>query len=170
MTETFWFVSENDPNYADYRARFLNILNWDGIDLSGGSLDPGNLAAFGEAQMFFGGGSGLVSSITDWSSFAEALLKNFQGLPASDGAVLLSSSTLEYASQPHISYDQGSGIEYWGLGFGTDAGSDTRVGGRSISFRWGGASGTQFAVLPDLNVRKGCENEGGGCCRRRGHL
>jgi CubicO group peptidase (beta-lactamase class C family) len=98
MKETFFYTKPEDATYVDFSSRFLNAIVWDGTALTGGAFDPGNVAPFIGPQLFLGGGSGLVSSITDWARFAEALLKNYQGIPY-NGVVLLSSSTLEYACQ-----------------------------------------------------------------------
>jgi CubicO group peptidase (beta-lactamase class C family) len=79
-------------------------------------------------------------------------------MPTPSGVTLLSSSTLQYAAQPHVrlgfgynSADFKSGLG-WGLGFAQDDGYDVRFAGKSIAFGWEGAAGVTFKIFPQADA------------------
>lgn len=86
------------------------------------------------------GGAGLVSTLEDYSVFAEMLLNKGEY----NGRRILSQKAVELISTPHVSDDIMSGRERWGLGVRVIVLQDYKL--PYGSYGWSGAYGTHFWV------------------------
>jgi CubicO group peptidase (beta-lactamase class C family) len=159
MEDTFFFIEDDDPKFVEYQSRLLDIVSWDGVELGtdpniGGVRGINRVMSEGP-RTFFGGGAGLFSTVGDFGKLGNMLANNYYGHGSGASQIqLLSATSLQYASQPHVSrylfYTPSD--ESWGLGFSTNAGADVFKSGDSLSFGWGGAASTIFRVVPDRNL------------------
>lgn len=96
---------------------------------------------------YFSGGAGLVSTVKDYSRFAQMLLNGGE----LDGARILKKETVDLMTKSQVAVPGMPGAGF-GLGFGvvTEA---PKEGGQSVgSFSWGGFYNTYFWVDPQKKV------------------
>lgn len=120
------------------------------------SIDPFDKSPYlVDSSSLYDGGSGLVSSIDDYSIFSEMLLNKGE----LNGVRVLSEASLELMSRNHLDLDRSEAVSFGvsGLGFGLTVGvvEDSGQAGQYGSdgeFFWGGAASTTFWVDPEKNI------------------
>lgn len=123
-----------------------------------GKVGPYDFSNPREKTAFESGGGGLVSTLDDYSRFAQMLLNGGE----LDGARLLSPQTVAYMTSDHLGDKIKPGKYYLpGEGYGFGLGVAVRLAdgvssdmGRAGEYRWGGAAGTAWWNDPvnDLQV------------------
>lgn len=111
-----------------------------------GSMNPGcPFGAFpGEHNL---AGAGLVSTLDDYSNFAQMLLNRGEF----NGHRIISEKTFKEIMKPHVGEDIMPGNERWGLGVRVITSADYEklpVG----TFGWSGAYGTHFWIDPENDI------------------
>jgi len=89
------------------------------------------------------GGAGLVSTVTDYSNFAEMLLNK----GSFNGRQILPADLIDMMATPHVPENLMPGHERWGLGVRVITSPDYKMLPVS-TFGWSGAFGTHFWVDP----------------------
>ncbi len=137
MTDTYFWA----PEAARSRVATVYQRTRDGLTRSQNQVGA-------TSQTYFSGGGGLMSTATDYLQFGQMLLNGGE----LNGARLLSPSTIDLMSSPHVA-EFGFGRISPGLGFGLSVqvvndpvAANQRVG--AGSFGWDGAYGTHFWVDP----------------------
>ncbi len=95
----------------------------------------------GYRKFHFSGGAGLVSTIYDYSKFAEMLLNGG----------LLPDELMFAMTRPQLPYHIMPGSQIWGLGMRVITDDDYKLLPKN-SFGWSGAHGTHFWVDPDNKI------------------
>lgn len=93
------------------------------------------------------GGAGLVSTLADYSRFAEMLLHKGK----TPTKTIISEDTFKLLHTPHVSEDIMPWSERWGLGVRVIVGEDYGVLPVG-TFGWSGAYGTHFWIDPSNNI------------------
>ena len=138
-------VGQIGANYAD--VEFSKSLR---------SIDPFNKSPYlKDSSTLYDGGSGLVSSIDDYSLFSEMLLNNGE----LNGVRILSKASVELMSRNHLDLDRSEAVSFGvsGLGFGLTVGvvedaGQAGVYGSDGEFFWGGAASTTFWIDQEKNI------------------
>lgn len=138
-------VGQIGANYAD--VEFSKSLR---------SIDPFNKSPYlKDSSSLYDGGSGLVSSIDDYSLFSEMLLNNGE----LNGVRILSEASVELMSRNHLDLDRSEAVSFGvsGLGFGLTVGvvedaGQAGVYGSDGEFFWGGAASTTFWIDQEKNI------------------
>ncbi len=91
------------------------------------------------------GGAGLVSTLNDYSNFAQMLLNK----GSFNGNRVLSEESVKLISTPHVSAKIQTGSERWGLGVRVITGENTLPVG---AYGWSGAYGTHFWIDPENEI------------------
>jgi CubicO group peptidase (beta-lactamase class C family) len=139
----FWVADETDrPRLAEAKADDMKIGPLDMFDPT-------------QERAFESGGGGLLSTIHDYSRFAQMLLNG----GSLDGVRILSPATVEYMTADHLGsigggkyYLPGPGYGF-GLGFGVrlQEGVASTVGNAG-EYYWGGAAGTYVVWDPQEDM------------------
>ena len=138
-------VGQIGANYAD--VEFSKSLR---------SIDPFNKSPYlKDSSSLYDGGSGLVSSIDDYSLFSEMLLNNGE----LNGVRILSEASVELMSRNHLDLDRSEAVSFGvsGLGFGLTVGvvedaGQAGVYGSDGEYFWGGAASTTFWIDEEKNI------------------
>jgi CubicO group peptidase (beta-lactamase class C family) len=108
-----------------------------------------------DASKLYDGGSGLVSSIDDYSVFSEMLLNNGE----LNGVRILSEASVKLMSRNHLNLDDPEAASFGasGIGFGLTVGVLEDAGqagmfGPDGQYFWGGAASTTFWVDPEKKI------------------
>jgi len=108
-----------------------------------------------DASKLYDGGSGLVSSVDDYSVFSEMLLNNGE----LNGVRILSEASVKLMSRNHLNLDDPDAASFGvsGLGFGLTVGVLEDAGqagmfGPDGQYFWGGAASTTFWVDPETKI------------------
>ena len=132
-------------NYADLEFS-KSLRSIDAFDKSPYLTNSSNL---------FDGGSGLVSSIDDYSIFSEMLLNNGE----LNGVRILSEASVKLMSRNHLDLEDSNAASFGvsGLGFGLTVGVLEDAGqagmfGSDGQYFWGGAASTTFWVDPEKKI------------------
>ena len=111
------------------------------------------------------GGAGLISSLGDYSAFADMLLS--EGVSGENH--VLSRLAVRMMSTPHVSKAVMPGAVQWGLGVRVITGEKYPHGLCPGCFGWSGAYGTHFWIDPENRLTavylKNTRNDGGSGCR-----
>jgi CubicO group peptidase (beta-lactamase class C family) len=94
------------------------------------------------------GGAGLISSLADYSAFADMLLSE----GTANGRRILSKLAVRMLSTPHVPKSIMPGPVQWGLGMRVITGEAYPYGLAVGSFGWSGAYGTHFWIDPENQV------------------
>ncbi|HLG17631.1 MAG TPA: serine hydrolase domain-containing protein [Blastocatellia bacterium] len=106
--------------------------------------------AYLKPAVLFGGGSGLVSTASDYLRFCQMLLSGGE----MDGVRILSRKSVELMSADHLGdLPRGADLMGPGYGFGLTVAVNRGVGrtgaiGSAGEYNWGGAAGTRFWIDP----------------------
>ena len=141
MTDTAYFV-------ADDKIERLSAS----YDIGSGKLvlaDDPQTSIYRKAPVFAGGGSGLVSSATDYFRFSQMLLNR----GALDDVRILKPETVDLMTSDHLYRDAGvkfipGGGVGLGLGVVVDDTAEGQVPGSVGEYYWGGSSNTYFWINP----------------------
>ena len=137
MPDTAFFVP------AEKLSRFgpVHDKNGKGEFYAIASVD---MSPYRHPPLFESGGGGLVSTITDYARFCQAMLNGGR----LDGRRILKSSTVRLMFANQLPTTLGT---RFGLGFGIqelEFGNGTTVR-KSTAYRWGGYASTKFHIIPD---------------------
>jgi len=100
----------------------------------------------GKLPKLLSGGGGLMSTISDYSRFAQMLLNKGE----LDGTRLLGRKTVEFMTQNHLSFDAGRPGRGFGLGFAvTENVAKSNLIGSKGEYWWAGIHNTFFWVDPE---------------------
>jgi len=148
MRDTAFWVSE------DRRGRFASLY---ALNPKTGAIVPAEgfmVLPVDRPPTAASGGGGLVSTLADYSRFAQMLANGGE----LDGARILAPSTIKLMASNHLTDAQLAGEPLGaGVGFGLDVGvvmDPARAGtlaGKG-TYSWGGAAGTWFWVDPENDV------------------
>lgn len=121
--------------------RLVSCLTWEGDRQV--IIDKWNESEYRRGFEFHGGGSGLVSTIGDYSRFSR-MLANWGEF---EKARILERETLEQMFTNQVRPDGGRSF---GLGFEVET---VKVGQQILgSYGWGGYANTEFRVIPEAGV------------------
>jgi CubicO group peptidase (beta-lactamase class C family) len=118
----------------------------------GGTVKPSTAppqTSYLKPTVHFGGGSGLVSTASDYLRFCQMLLNGGE----LDGVRILSRKSVELMSADHLGDMPRTGLLALGYGFGLTVAVNTGIGrtgavGSAGEYFWGGAAGTRFWIDP----------------------
>lgn len=141
MTDTGFSVEKEDLHRlsTNYRRNGQGELY---------AVDRGAASQFAAPVLFFSGGGGLVSTMSDYLRFAEMLRLG----GALDGQRLLSPKTVALMTTDHLGYEFAPG---WGFGLGVRVCTNvaaTRMLGSEGVYEWSGAANTYFFIDPAENL------------------
>ena len=137
MKDTFFDIPKNKLD------RFVSCHTWEGDRQV--IVDKWSDSAYRDGFEFHSGGGGLVSTLGDYSQFAQMLA----GWGQHDGTRILKAETLREMFRNQVV--PGGGRSF-GLGFAVEtaeiSGADKPLG----QYGWGGYANTEFRVIPDAGV------------------
>ena len=159
--ELFNPLEMNDTTFSpteEQRERLVDMHNlFDGESVA---VDMKGCIFENYPSTYHCGGAGLVSTINDYSKFAEMLLNG----GTYNGKRVLSENLVRSMRLPHILEQYSLGSETWGLGVRVI--KDGNILPKN-SFGWSGAYGTHFWVDPDNKIvalyMKNSYYDGGSC-------